>query len=105
MTVAHRAEPGAGPSEMTLRNRLPADHPQRLALQAAVAKALSGLNGPWDVVIEAQGLLTLVIGVVAPDGSSWTMSCCNPRDRDPESIAETVRAACTRRSVRRGIRL
>ncbi len=82
---------------MTLQNRLPPKHPQRLALETAIRSALAGLKGSWDVVLEAPEGLSLVIAVVGPEGSAWTMSCCNPAYRDPESIAETVRAACSRR--------
>ena len=83
--------------QVILQNRLSPQHPQRLALETAIRNALAGLTGNWDVVLEAPQGLSLVIAVVAPDGSSWTMSCCNPAYRDPESIAETVRAACSRR--------
>src|SRR2546428_5575006 len=82
---------------LALQNRLSPQHPHRLALEAAIRNALAGLAGKWDVVLEVPEGLSLVIAVVAPDGSSWTMSCCNPAYRDPESIAETVRAACSRR--------
>jgi hypothetical protein len=83
--------------QVTLQNRLPPKHPQRLALETAIRNALAGLTGKWDVVLEVPEGLWLVIAVVAPDGSSWTMSCCNPTYRDPESIAETVKGACSRR--------
>jgi hypothetical protein len=83
--------------QVTLQNRLSPQHPQRLALESAIRNALAGLPGKWDVVLEVPPGLSLVIRVLAPDGSSWTMSCCNPAYRDPESIAETVRAACSRR--------
>lgn len=96
--VDDRADaPRAHDSRVTLLNRLPPDHPQRPALENAIRDALAGLAGSWDVVVEAPGGPALVIAVVAPDGSAWTMSCCNPEHRDPESIAETVRAACARR--------
>ncbi len=88
----------AGPDpEVTVHNRLPPKHPQRLALESAIRKALAGLTGKWDVVLKVPEGLWLVISVLAPDGSAWTMSCCNPMYRDPESIADTVRAACSRR--------
>jgi len=83
--------------QVALQNRLSPQHPQRLALEAAIRNALAGLTGKWDVVLEVPRGLSLVVAVVAPDGSSWTMSCCNPAYRDPESIAETVKAACSRR--------
>ena len=83
--------------QVALQNRLSPQHPQRLALETAIRNALAGLTGKWDVVLEVPQCLSLVIAVVAPDGSSWTMSCCNPAYRDPESIAETVKAACSRR--------
>jgi len=83
--------------QVALQNRLSPQHPQRLALETAIRNALAGLTGKWDVVLEVPQGLSLVIAVVAPDGSSWTMSCCNPAYRDPESIAETVKAACSRR--------
>jgi hypothetical protein len=83
--------------QVTLQNRLSPQHPQRLALETAIRNALAGLTGKWDVVLEVPQGLSLVIAVVGPDGSSWTMSCCTPAYRDPESIAETVRAACSRR--------
>jgi len=83
--------------QVALQNRLSTQHPQRLALETAIRNALAGLTGKWDVVLEAPQGLSLVIAVVAPDGSSWTMSCCNPAYRDPESVAETVKAACSRR--------
>jgi hypothetical protein len=83
--------------QVTLQNRLSPQHPQRLALETAIRNALVGLTGKWDVVLEVPQGLSLVIAVVAPDGSSWTMSCCKPAYRDPESIADTVRAACSRR--------
>jgi hypothetical protein len=83
--------------QVTLQNRLSPRHPQRLALETAIRNALAGLTGKWDVVLEVPQGLSLVIAVVGPDGSSWTMSCCTPAYRDPESIAETVRAACSRR--------
>lgn len=83
--------------QVTLDNRLPAKYPQRLVLESAVRSALAGLSGSWDVVVEAPSALTLVVAVVAPNGSAWTLSCCNPGHRHPESIAETVRAACSRR--------
>lgn len=83
--------------QVALQNRLPPKHPQRLALETAIRSALAGLKGSWDVVLEAPEGLSLVIAVVGPEGSAWTMSCCNPAYRDPESIAETVRAACSRR--------
>jgi hypothetical protein len=91
--VSSRHETG----QVTLQNRLPPKHPQRLALETAIRSALAGLNGSWDVVLEVPEGLSLVIAVVGPGGSAWTMSCCNPAYRDPESIAETVRAACSRR--------
>jgi DNA-binding NarL/FixJ family response regulator len=84
-------------AQVTLQNRLPPKHPQRHALEAAIRGALGGLSGSWDVVLEKPGGLSLVIAVVAPDGAAWTMSCCNAAHRDPESIAEIVRAACSRR--------
>jgi hypothetical protein len=83
--------------QLTLQNRLPPKHPQRLALETAIRSVLAGLGGSWDVVLEAPEGLSLVIAVVGPEGSAWTMSCCNPAYRDPESIAETVKAACSRR--------
>ena len=92
-----RLPPQHEAGQVTLANRLPPKYPQRLALEAAIRNALRGLAGRWDVVVEVPAGLSLVIAVVAPDGSSWTMSCCNPEHRDPESIAETVRAACSRR--------
>ncbi len=91
--VSSRHETG----QVTLQNRLPPKHPQRLALETAIRSALAGLKGTWDVVLEVPEGLSLVIAVVGPGGSAWTMSCCNPAYRDPESIAETVRAACSRR--------
>jgi hypothetical protein len=93
------SEPKRGPAagQVILDNRLPPSYPQRLALETAIRRSLAGLPGNWKVVVEAQSALTLVVGVVAPDGSAWTMSCCNPEHRHPESIAETVRAACSRR--------
>lgn len=87
-------------SRVTLHDRLPPDHPQRPALENAIRDALAGLAGSWDVVVEAPSGPALVIAVVAPDGSAWTMSCCKPEHRDPESIADTVRAACNRRRWR-----
>ena len=92
-----RLPPQHEAGHVTLANRLPPKYPQRLALETAIRNALRGLAGRWDVVVEVPAGLSLVIAVVAPDGSSWTMSCCNPEHRDPESIAETVRAACSRR--------
>jgi hypothetical protein len=83
--------------QVTLQNRLSPQHPQRLALETSIRNALAGLTGNWDVVLEVPQGPSLVIAVIAPDGSSWTMSCCNPAYRDPESIAQTVRAACSRR--------
>ena len=82
---------------VTVQNRLPPKHPQRHALETAIRGALEGLKGRWDVVLEKPGGLSLMIAVVAPDGAAWTMSCCNPAHRDPASIAEIVRAACSRR--------
>lgn len=84
-------------THVTVQNRLPPKHPQRLALETAIRGALEGLAGRWDVVLEKPGGLSLVIAVVAPDGATWTMSCCNPAHRDPESIADIVRSACSRR--------
>ena len=94
---ARPSELHAPEAALTLHNRLPPKHPQRLALEAAIRRALAGLKGSWDVVLEAPEGLSLVIAVVGPEGFAWTMSCCNPAYRDPESIAETVRAACSRR--------
>jgi hypothetical protein len=94
------ARRGSSPPEVgrvTLQNRLSPKQPQRLALETAVRGALEGLEGNWDVVLEAPDGLPLVVAVIAPDGSSWTMSCCSPAQRDPESIAASVRAACNRR--------
>lgn len=84
-------------AEVTIDNRLPPRHPQRIALERALRSALVGLTGAWAVVVERPSELSLVIAVVAPDGSAWTMSCCDPDHRDPEAIAEIVRAACNRR--------
>ena len=73
--------------QVTLQNRLPPKHPQRLALQSAIRDTLAGLAGSWDVVLDAPEGLSLVVTVVAHDGSAWVMSCCNPAHGDPESIA------------------
>jgi CheY-like chemotaxis protein len=89
--------PSRDEAHVTVRNRLPPRHPQRLALETAIRDALGGLKGSWEVVLEKPGGLSLVIAVVAPDGAAWTMSCCNAAHRDPASIAEIVRAACSRR--------
>lgn len=94
---AGKLPPGSEAGQVTLDNRLPPKYPQRLALESAIRSALAGLAGPWDVVVEAPGALALVVAVVAPDGSAWTMSCCNPEHRHPDSIADAVRAACSRR--------
>lgn len=83
--------------QVTLQNRLSPKHPQRLVLQSAIRDALADLAGTWDVALEAPEGLSLVITVVAHDGSAWAMSWCNPAHGGPESIAETVRAACSRR--------
>ena len=83
-------------AQVTLQNRLPLKHPERLALEHAIRSALAGLKGSWDVVLEVPEGLSLVVAVVAPDGSAWTTSCYNATQRDSESIAETVRAACSR---------
>jgi hypothetical protein len=93
------AKPGlraATESRVTVQNRLPLQHPQRSALEAAITRSLSGLEGPWDVILETPGNATLVISVIAPDGALWSTSC-GYRLRDPESLAEIVRAACGRR--------
>jgi hypothetical protein len=95
--IAKKMSSQHGVGQVTLQNRLPPKHPQRIALETEIRNALAGLTGNWDVVLEVPEGLWLVVAVVAPDGSSWTMSCCNPAHRDPESIAETVRAACSRR--------
>ncbi len=95
--TARKPPPPQGAGQVILHNRLPPKHPQRLELEAAIQGALASLTGSWDVVLEVPGGLSLVVAVVAPDGSAWTMSCCNPRHRDPASIAETVKAACSRR--------
>jgi hypothetical protein len=84
----------ATPSGLAVHNRLPPTYPQRLAFGRAIAEALVGLEGDWDVTIAFPGERSLVVTVVAPDGSSWTMSCCDPQRWDPESVAETVRGAC-----------
>jgi hypothetical protein len=94
---ARRVSSPAEVGLVTLQNRLPAKHPQRLALETSVRGALAGLEGSWDVVLEGPDGVTLVVAVIAPDGSSWTLSCCNPAHRDPEWIAASVRAACNRR--------
>jgi hypothetical protein len=94
------AEPAAAPaasSGVAIHNLLPPTYPRRLAFEWAIADALAGFKGNWDVAIELPGEQSLVVSVVAPDGSAWTMSCCDPQNRDPEAIAETVRAACSRR--------
>ena len=83
--------------QVSLQNRLPPKHPQRLALETAIRGALAGLEGAWDVTLEVPEGMSLVVAVVAPDASAWTMRCCGPAHADPESIAETVRAACDRR--------
>lgn len=85
------------PERLTVENRLPPGYPQRVALEAAIRSGLVRMTGRWNVVLEAANALVLTISVVAPDGSAWTMTCCNPEHRQPESIAETVRAACGRR--------
>lgn len=82
---------------VTIHNRLPSKLPRRIAFERAIESALEGFRGNWDVVIELPGEQSLVVAVVAPDGSTWSMSCCDPEHRDPESIADTVRAACSRR--------
>lgn len=82
---------------MSVQNRLSPKHPQRLALETAVRGALAGRRGAWNLVLEAPEGLALVVAVVAPDGSAWTMRYCGPGLEDPESIAETVRTACDRR--------
>jgi hypothetical protein len=92
-TSANREEGG----QVALENRLPPTFPQRVALEIAIRNALAGLCGRWSIAIEEESALTLVVSVVAPDGAAWAMSCCNPGRRRPESIAETVRAACSRR--------
>jgi hypothetical protein len=83
--------------QVAFENRLPPSYPQRLALETAIRKGLAGLSGRWDVVVDAPGALALVVTVIAPDGSAWTMTCGNPPRRPPETIADTVRAACDRR--------
>lgn len=84
-------------TEVIVSNRLPPAQPRRLELERAVRSALAGLGGRWDVVLEVPGGNALVVAVVSPDGSAWSMSCCHPERRDPESIGEIVRAACRRR--------
>jgi hypothetical protein len=95
--TARKLSPRHEPGQVILHNRLPPEHPRRLGLETAIRSALAGLPGRWDVVLEGQSRLSLVVAVVAPDGSAITVSCCNPEQRDPASIAETVRAACSRR--------
>ena len=87
--------------QVSLQNRLAPTHPQRLVLENAIRGALAGLEGTWDVVLEVPEGLSLAIAVVAPDRSVWTISYGSPGHADPESIAQTVRAACDRRRWRR----
>jgi len=84
-------------AEVTVRCRLPTEFPERPTLENAIRSALGALGGRWDAVVEVQGGVVLAVALVAPDGSAWTVSCCDPEHRRPESIADTVRAACSRR--------
>ncbi len=95
--TARKRSPRREAGPLILHDRLPPNHPQRLGLESALRSALAGLAGRWEVVLELQSGPSLLISVVAPDGSAWTMSCCNREHRDPASIAETVYAACSRR--------
>ncbi len=94
---AAKLSPRHEAGQLILNNRLPPNHPRRLDLENAIRSALTGLAGRWDVVLEGPRGQALVVAVVAPDGSAWSMSCCNVAYRAPASIAETVSAACRRR--------
>jgi hypothetical protein len=89
----------AQPEPVSIDNRLPPAHPQRVEIENAIRSGLAGLPGPWDVVVRAPSAGGLVIAVVAPDASAWTWmtSCCAPQYTGPEAIADTIRAVCGRR--------
>jgi hypothetical protein len=62
----------------------------------AVLGALQGLPGSWDVSIHAIGRAWFRIDVIAPKGSSWSLSVPVHQGPRVEDLAEAVRAACSR---------
>lgn len=81
---------------MALHNRLPPTYARRDDFERAITSALAGFRGTWEVALEPPGEHALVVAIVAPDGSSWSMTCCNPQQWDPQAVAETVRGACSK---------
>lgn len=94
-TKRHDDEEAPG---VVVDNRVPAAHPQREAIDAALRDALAGLQGRWDVSIDFWEGRTWTIAVVGPDGSQWTMACASPARDIVELIGERVRTACDPRA-------
>jgi hypothetical protein len=86
---------------ITIHNRLRAGHRYRAAIDEFVRIALRGLPGPWDVSVDPVGQTWFRIDIVAPNAASWSMSVPVHEGPSAEDLADTVRAACVRRSVLR----
>ena len=85
---------------ITLTTNLPAGHPARSGLEAAIQAAIGSLPGQWDVTVEANPEAWTVT-VIAPDASRWSMMCADSNLLlNREFVAEEVGAACRRRLAR-----
>jgi len=86
---------------ITIHNRLHPGHRYRATIDEVFRIALCGLPGPWDVSVYPVGRDWFRIGVVAPDGASWSMSVPVQEGPGAEDLADTVRAACVRHGRRK----
>jgi hypothetical protein len=86
---------------ITVHNRLHAGHRYQAVMDEVLRVALEGFAGPWDVSIHPVGRQWFRIDVVAPDGATWSLSVPVHEGPGADDLADTVRAACLRRRVKR----
>jgi hypothetical protein len=83
-------------TEVTIHNRLSAEHPWHGAADRVLRAALNGLPGSWEVSVLSIDRLWVRIDIVAPDGAMWSWSVSTHEGPRVEEMAETIRAACVR---------
>lgn len=98
--MTHDSVRRAPRGDITVTTNLPAGHPAKSGLDAAIHAAIGSLPGEWDVTVEANSE-TWTVTVVGPDGSRWSMICADSNSvLNHDVVAEQVGAACRRRLAR-----
>jgi hypothetical protein len=85
-------------TDITIHNRLPAGHGYQATIEEVLRVALRDLPGPWDASAYTVGRAWFRIDVIAPDGARWSGWVPVHEGPQAENLADTVRAACLRRT-------